>query len=94
MTRREEEIEGSCALLKEDRHPAKTILNENQKLHRFEGHHFALFFAPYFLVWENSGFIQENLRRSFKNSRTSHRKGGSSGTGKGPILVGEIVFFS
>ena len=32
-------------------------------MHRLEVHHFASPFAPYFLVEENSGFIQEILQK-------------------------------
>ena len=54
-------------------------------MHRIEGHHFASPFAPNFPVGETV----DSCRRSCRNSKTSHRKGGGgggfSGTGKGPL---------
>ena len=54
-------------------------------MHRIEVHDFASPFGP-ISRW---GKTVDSYRGSGRNSRTSHRKGGFSSTGKGPIpLIG------
>ena len=64
---------------------ASSKVQRESNMHRIEVHHFASPFASNFPVGETV----DSYRRSCRNSRTFHREGGFSGTGKGPIPLRE-----